>query len=222
MKLVYPEWTSQITFSEGGTEIVQIEDPVYFSSVLGELVGQCENDNGRFVLSDGDEILDFSKSAEIILSPFSLDVSSRKISSEIVKSLVKVAYDEKFVETGNITSIILKYLYKLIDYEDINVELNDEVDLQMLFKSAGLKAAIDETSLLTRLTDYIFLIRDLLKVKLFICVNLLSYISEDQFFAFKKTVTAGKISVLLLQSIVKSEMIKNKERLIIDKDLCEI
>lgn len=222
MKLIHPDWTTNIEFSEGGIELIQIESPAYFSIVLQELLDQKQTGNGRFILSDDNGITNFSKSVELILSPFALDFGNRKIVSEIFKRLMNIAQEEEIIETHEITGEILKYIYRLIDYERIDITLNDEIDLQQLLKAAGVRAAIDETDVLTRLTDYIFLIKEILNIKLVICANLQSYFSKEQMLLLKQTAEVGKISLLLLQSGANFEIIDRKHALIIDADLCEI
>lgn len=222
MKLIHPDWTTSIEFSEGGIELIQIENPSYFAKVLQELLDQKQTGNGRFVLSDENGIMNFSESVELILSPFSLDFGTRRIVSEIFKRLIHIAQEEEVIETHEITGEILKYIYSLIDYERIDITLNDEIDLQQLLKAAGVRVSVDETDILTRLTDYIFLIKEILNVKVVICVNLQSYLSKEQILLMKRTMEVGKISLLLLQSGRNFEIIDREHALIIDTDLCEI
>lgn len=209
-------------FPDGGVKAVQIEDPVYFTEVVQSVIDEKKTGEGDFILSEGDDILNFSKSADIILSPFVLDLENRKFISKIIRQMIDVANEEEFLETRTISGQVLNYIYKLSEYLDFDIVLDEDLDMQQMIKSSGIQIAVDESDLLTRVTDYILLLRNLMNVKLIIGVNFHLYFSEKQLELLFKTMEMKKISLLLLESCSICEMIDKENRLIIDRDLCEI
>ncbi len=223
MKLVHEEWRQSIEFPDGGIRVLQIEDATYFSKVIQEFIDQSKTGEGKFVLSDGDKILDFTQTVDFIFSPFVLNFENKKFITGIVKQLQEIAQEEEYMETQNISGEVFRYLYRLLDYMDVDVKLNDELDIQqLLLKVAGLHLVRDEGNLLECLTEYLFLSHKLLNTKLIVGVNFETYFSDDQLALLENTVIYGKISLLLLENKAKYGIINKWTGLIIDKDLCEI
>lgn len=223
MKLVHEEWRQSIEFPDGGIRVLQIEDATYFSKVIQEFIDQSKTGEGKFVLSDGDKILDFTQTVDFIFSPFVLNFENKKFITGIVKQLQEIAQEEEYMETQNISGEVFRYLYRLLDYMDVDVKLNDELDIQqLLLKVAGLHLVRDEGNLLECLTEYLFLSHKLLNTKLIVGVNFETYFSDDQLALLENTVIYGKISLLLLENKAKYGIINKWTGLIIDKDFCEI
>ena len=101
MKLAYVDLSRPIELDyQKATEWV-IESPELFVQYTQMLYQQMEGAEGEFILSENDEILDFSKQAEIILNPFGLDFNDRRIQKKLYSELQKAAYGENaFLDTG--------------------------------------------------------------------------------------------------------------------------
>lgn len=222
MKLVHPDWNRQIVFRENRVQVVCIENARYFSRIVEDLVRQRQTGAGPFVLSDGGKICDFSKTAELILSPFSLDFDNKKIQSTILKRLQQIANDEEFHESQEIRRLILQYLNRLTDRLDVDVSTSPEIDILQVVKLANVRPAVDEDSLETRLLDYFSLLKDVLETKLIVAVNLRSYFSSHRLQTFYETLLLKKTPLLLLENFAKYGKIPSEDWLIIDGDLCEI
>ena len=94
MKLAYVDLGRPIELDcHRATEWV-IESPELFVQYTQMLYRQMESEEGKFVLSENDEILDFPKQAEIILNPFALDFNDRRIQKKLYSELQKTAYGE--------------------------------------------------------------------------------------------------------------------------------
>lgn len=222
MKLVHPDWKTNIVFKEGSVPVISIENPSYYSDIIKELMRQQQTGSGRFVLSDGNKVYDLSKVSEIIFSPFQIDFENKKIQSAIVKQIAQIAIEDEYMETKEIMGKLSSYIYQLTDYLDIDLTMNENMDVSQLIKMVGLKAVRDEDSLISQFTDYLVLLINLLHLKLIICINVKPYFSYDEMNAFYKTVTSKKIPLLLLESRLESGKIEFEDILIIDSDLCEI
>lgn len=89
LKLAYVDLSRPIELDyQKATEWV-IESPELFVQYTQMLYQQMEGAEGEFILSENDEILDFSKQAEIILNPFGLDFNDRRIQKKLYSELQK-------------------------------------------------------------------------------------------------------------------------------------
>ena len=76
-------------------------------------------------------------------------------------------------------------------------------------------------SLAEKILDYFELVEEYDKKKLFIMVNLRSYLSDEEMKMFMRDVLARKIQVLLIESSERS-VLDEEKRYIVDADLCVI
>lgn len=84
MKLAYVDMENVIELDyRKATEWI-IESPALFQKYVHLLNIQVEGEEGGFVLSDDDVILDISKYVEIVVNPFALDFEDRRIQKKIV------------------------------------------------------------------------------------------------------------------------------------------
>jgi len=72
-----------------------------------------------------------------------------------------------------------------------------------------------------KLIDYMSLVRDLEKEKLFVFVNMRSWFTEEELALFVNTVLAHKFHILLIDNCEYPKL-KQEKRFVIDRDLCEI
>ena len=98
----------------------------------------------------------------------------------------------------------------------------EEINYQDLFKAAGIRFDYDKTSIIERVTEYMKVTSELLGKKLFILVNLDSFLSEEDLLELIKFLSYNEIKVLALQNKITREVIPCENLRIIDKDLCEI
>ena len=222
MKLVHPEWKTSIEFKEGRIQVVNIENPTYYTAIIQELVRQQQGGEGRFILSEANKIYDLSKVSEILLSPFQLDFDNRKIQAGIQKQLTQIANEEQFMETSEIKGKIMTYICELTACLNADIALGDDIDFSLLLKAAGVKVARSDEKMSVQLIDYISALRNLAHVELVIGVNLKSYFSKEDIELIYETLMLRKVPLLLLESGTGSDKIDIEDRLIIDTDLCEI
>ena len=64
--------------------------------------------------------------------------------------------------------------------------------------------------------------QELLKTKVYIIVNLDSFISEEELVELEKFLLYNDVKVLALQNTIRREVKPSENLRIVDKDLCEI
>lgn len=115
-----------------------LESPEYFSLYLQELFRQCENGEGGFVLSEGNQELDLSKHLEIIMNPFTVEMNSRKILNKLYLNLEKISREEQmYTKTLELTAYIHEYLLQLEQQTDYILSFDDNLEMATLLKAVG-------------------------------------------------------------------------------------
>ena len=97
----------------------------------------------------------------------------------------------------------------------------DKLSLNNLLKSVGMRVIIDYNKLVERLFAYMDLVRRFEGEKLFLLVNLRSFVSLEDMELFMQTVVAHGLRVLLVDNQAYP-LLSLEKRHIIDSDLCEI
>ena len=88
-------------------------------------------------------------------------------------------------------------------------------------KAVGVKVIIDYNKLVERLFAYMDLVRRFEGEKLFLLVNLRSFVSVEDMELFMQTVVAHGLQVLLVDNQAYP-LLPLERRRIVDMDLCEI
>lgn len=125
------------------------------------------------------------------------------------------------VKTQEMKQYLQEYLLQLEQETDYILDLADEIDFASLFKAFGIKYEVLEENFLERLVRYMRIVERLLKKKLFVFVNLRSYLSNQQIDELIKEATYQEIQLLLIETCAR-DCIEGVTRYIIDKDGCEI
>lgn len=199
-----------------------IESPELFAQYLGELLNQSSGKEGNFVLSDGNKEILLSKSVEIIVDPLSVNINDKKIISKVYSELLEIANDESmFLRTREVIGILQQYFMDLEYNYGTTLMMDDDIELQGLFKILGIKVESENLTLLEKLTQYIALQRNLLNKKLIIFVNLRSYLTTNQLDDLFEYAKYNEINLLLIESFQR-DFTKTTKKYIIDIDQCEI
>lgn len=222
MKLVYTELHNSMDIKPGQPCEWIIESPQFFTEVVKGLLNQKNGMEGKFTLSDADKILDVSKNIEIVVNPLAVDINDKRIINKLYMQLTEMAYSESFyVKTQEIVKKIYEYMFELEHESSHILSVSEEMDLNMLFKAAGIKYEVFGDDFLDTICRYMKIVREVLGIKLIVCVNLRSYLTDEQMNMLIDDINYGELGLLLIENQERS-CLRNVRRCIIDKDLCEI
>ena len=222
MIIAHPDLNQKIEINRKCISEWIIESPELFSSYLTEIEAQSNGAEGKFILSENEKILNWSKCATVIFNPIALSTNDKKVISKIYGELQEIAISENcYIKTKEIISMLQQYLLELEYHFDLNLSINDDVDLQGLFKLFGIKVAEDSPSLFEQLLQYIKIQNLLLGKKLVIIVNVRSFFTEEQLSELFAFTIYNEIGLLLIESFQK-DFTNSTKKYIIDKDKCEI
>lgn len=133
----------------------------------------------------------------------------------------KLAMDEEhYYQTSELITLLESYLL------DLSVELTGNIELSKItwentIKAVGVEFADNYDSLAEKILDYMELVREYDSEKMFITLNLRSYISDDEMNKFVNDVVVRGYKLLMLEN-TEYPIIDHEKRYIIDADKCII
>jgi len=168
-----------------------------------------------YVLKDAKQLV------EVIgqFAPF--EINKKQLLNKIATQLEKTALNEVYY---NKARELLQQIEQFM--EEIALDYNcdliyEKIDIGSIIKAVGIRLADDYDHPLERILDYMTLVREFEKDKLFVMVNMRSYFDDEAMKQFAETIEKQHFSVLLLESVEHLHL-PNEQRYVIDKDLCEI
>lgn len=222
MKLVHSDLRQTFEFTEERVNVWVIEKPTAFYQYIMQLFTQISGKEGKFVLSHETKELKIPKQMDILLEPWSMDFSSRKILGRLYEEIRDIAWEsENFIQTKEMMSDLNRYILDLEHKLPYGIECPEEIDFVQLLKALDIKLEVETGTLLEQLVLYIKLCQRLLHIKILVLVNIKCYLNRAELVELYKTAAYEKVHLLLIES-VERENIEGEIRLVLDKDLCEI
>lgn len=143
--------------------------------------------------------------------------------TKLYSNLEKLSKDKLYIESSELNTQIMSYISRLMYESDYDLCSGSEIDFTSLLKLCDVKFASDSaSSLCNRIIGYLRAYTELLKTKLFVFVNLKSFINKLDLVELLKTAAYCKYSILLLENVQREVKLENEVIRIIDNDLCEI
>ena len=222
MKMVFPG-INQVFDCENGEEVwsLVIENQNLFYGILSDIRGQIEGIEGKVVLSEKNNLLSIAKTVELLIQFVSFEINQKQLISKVISKLGQIAVDEMhYGRTMELLGEIESYFTELAFELTGNIEFT-KLGAEGLLKGAGVQFCDDYEQLGEKIIDYMELVSEYDREKLFIFVNLRSYISDAQMEEFLETALARGYQMLLLESC-EHPLLPREKRYIVDADLCEI
>lgn len=223
MKLINEDLNNEIIFEENKVNLLVVENKKKFMEFIQEIIKQINGNEGKFFLFDKNTELKIYNKVEIIKDIFDLDINNKKILNKIYHELEELSIDSEFLlETKNMESNLLKYIYCLIEKYDYPLEIIEGLDLKEIFKLLSVKLSLCFSNKIEEILEYIDLVSRILKKEIFVLVNFHIFLEKDDIVALCRECFYKKIKLLFVEN-QKPDIINNEEKLfIIDNDLCEI
>lgn len=222
MMLVYPMLNLKIEFEENTINSLIVENQNLLFEMINDLNNQTEGLDGKFVLSEDNEPIEIRKYAELITGLVPFTMNKKDILTKLYADIQKKALAaDMFEYTNRILSDIERYVCDLSDIYSNELECTSAADIVPLLKMFNLKFAEEGKSLCEKLLDYFEAATYYKGKRLFITVNLRSFIDDQKADLFFKGVAMRKINLLCIDSYAYDKLSYEK-RVIIDRDLCII
>lgn len=199
-----------------------IEDSKYFTTFIKGLLETIYQENDTFELIEDYKNLNIAKSTEIIFDLFNLEANTANRLKKLYEELESdINSEEMYSKKIDLERIMITIADDLIYRSRFSLKTG-EINYPNLFKAIAVEFDYDKTSIVERLTEYIKITSELSGKKLFIIVNLDSFLSKDELVELGTFLCYNEIKILALQNTITREVHVDENVRIVDKDLCEI
>ncbi len=220
MKLIYNDMGHILRFGNGYVNELVVENRKLFFDMVSNITLQADGAHGNFVLSISDKPVEFSRYADVTIQFAPFQINRKSLLTKLCVALEqKALHAENYVKTGELIGEIERYILYLSD------EFPFQIDCQKLAIGPVIKAIApeieeSEKSAIEKIFEYMELVRELDRDRLFIMINMRTYFSDDEMDRFVESACLHDFKLLLLESSSLS-ILKNTKRYTIDDDLCE-
>lgn len=221
MKLVYSIYGIIFELEENKVNVFVIENPSALVEVICMLNRQCEGQEGEFVLSEKNKILNIAKNLTFVKEPFSIDCNSRKNLTKLYQELERECEKDWREEQKQFYEAYIVYITNLCQKSDLELTFLDKPQLQEVFKMAEVKIDVQAQSMLERIIEYIKISSNLLKQNIFVFLNLKLFLTEQEIEELYKECFYRKVHLILIEATYQTK--RPEEKIcVIDKDKCVI
>ncbi|MBP3267439.1 MAG: type II-A CRISPR-associated protein Csn2 [Ruminococcus sp.] len=222
MMIAYPAADICCELREDTIRTFVIENQHMFYSIVSDICAQLEGNDGEVVLSEDYSPLDMRKSVELLTQFVPFTVNQKELITKLYTALKNKSVDESMYHyTQEIFCKISEYLYMLTEDEENEIDITVPDDIAGIMKAFNVRFDDSELSLAEKLLEYMISTRNFKGQRLFITVNLRSYLTDKETEKLFQSLLLKKISLMCLESAEHSRL-SNEEVIIIDKDICVI
>ena len=220
MKLASYDLENEIDFDISDVWTLVCENPHQFVRLAEGIFRQTKGEDGFWRLYDNGRCVDISKLAIFVCDFFSVSLTDKKATNLLQDQIKKLAFDENHtVSTHEILSALDKYVHLLCEDIDYPTSVG-EVEFSQIVKIISVAFLDEAQNIMERLADYVTLISRLTPTKLLVCVNLHSYLTEEELHEFFVHCIDCGVCLLCIESFFK-KILPEERVLVCDNDLCE-
>lgn len=217
MKFIFSDLGIQLQLTVGIPAIFQIEHPAFATELISDFQKQIAGEDGKCLFVDSDKEVSFAKQIEVILNPFELDFSSKKIQTKLFKELQNISIESQTEEFAAVRQAVYNYLDTMIESAPYPIQYNEEFDENAIFRMVGIQISHSDEGFVDNIVSYIKVLSRLCGIKLFIILNLTSLLTEQQWQLFEVELKYLEIYVMCIEVVTNRKICSN---LIVDSDLC--
>ena len=221
MNIILPGIDYVFDLGQGECTNIIIENQRLLYEIVLDISAQTEGLEGKAILSDNNKMLSFDKKCELISQFAPFDINRKNLLTKISSVTVKKAAEEKFfMRTSEFLADWERYLME-ISFDMVGNFEFTKISADSLVKASGLQIENNYESLGEKLLDYFELVREYDAAKLFVLVNLRSFMSDEETEKFTEDVLRRELQILMLEGSER-KILQFEKRYIVDNDLCVI
>lgn len=222
MMIAYPAGDICCELKENKILTLVIENQHVFYSIISDIQTQLDGNSGEFVLSENYTPLDMRKNTELISQLIPFTVNQKDLVTKLYGYIKKKAVNENMYQpTQELIAKISDYLYQLTEDEENELIVTVPEDISGILKAFDLRLDDNDMSLSEKLLEYMISSNEFKAKKLFIVINLRSYLTDNQAEQLFKSVLLKKLQLICIES-AEHKRLGNEEVIIIDNDMCVI
>ena len=221
MKIATELLTHTIEVRPSGITSVVIEEPKLFRNLVGEFVDAAEHGDETIFFSEGDARVPSEKAVEVVqvFVPFTLN--SKTLTSALTKRIERLAIaPDRYLETVRAVAEMSGYVRRLAMEIPHAVEC-EGLTIAGVLKASALRFAEEEGNMSEQLLGYFRLVREFVGERVYVLVNARTFLSDEELKGLLSVCQLEQMKILLLDGVAK-DLLPDEDRLLIDKDLCEL
>ena len=220
MIIIHPSWESEIELNPDGIFTITVENPSLLAKYVMQLREQLGGSDGFFAIYDGDTPIAMSHNVSLVVDPFSCSANEKSILSSVDRAASAYAVSEqRYLDSNAVVSSLSRSVEDLLSEMDPLLEI-DVPSYAAIMKIMNIHF-VQSTSLVERLSLFLDASSKFCGTKVFIFINLRSFIDGEVFQEFVKHITYHKYHVLFFESSYHPPM-RCEGSMIVDNTLCEI
>lgn len=221
MKFAYPEITEVFDTENGMYNSVIIENKRLFTDIITDLYNQKDGFEGKTVISENHVPIQISKKVDIIDKFIPFQLNTKSIVNGIASALEKCAVNEENISrTLSLIAQTESFLLDLAFEFPCSISF-DNISISSIIKYSGINVESELNSISEKVCEYMELVTEFEKRKMFVTVNMRSFVEYDEMEKFAETAIMHGYDIIAIENCAYKKL-KNESRLIIDEDLCEI
>ena len=199
MMIAYPAADICCEIREDRIRTIVIENQHMLYSLVSDICSQLEGNNGEIVLSENHTPLDMRKAADLITQFVPFTDNQKDLITKLYAALKKKAVNEKMYQyTQEIYRSIGEYIYRLIEDEESELDIVMPEDITGILKAFDVRFDDSELTLPERILEYMLSTSEFKGQRLFITVNLRSYLTDRETEDLFQSLLLKKIKLLCI------------------------
>ena len=165
-----------------------------------------------------------TKLCELIIDPFDLDINNKKLQSALYEKLeMEINSSERLFSWNNLCSTMEREIESFLDCMEYHIAYSNNITIKDFLKLMKVHFEEEGIDFFEKLLDYMRLEQEILKVKLFVLVNIKGFLSLEQLDFLYQQSCYEKIQLLMIENHLNDEKrIGGENLIIIDDDGCVI
>lgn len=222
MKFTYPELLEVFDTDIEFVNCIIIENQELLYRILVDIYNQLDKNEGKSVLSESETILSISQNLELLTEFIQFDVNKKSLVNRLTAKMIEDAIEEEqYEKTITLLNDVEKFLYDItfsytgdVCFEKCNIDsLIKAVSPRFDYSSAD--------SVCEKIIDYVELVKEYDKDKLFITYNLRDVVSDSEVENFMEEILKKEYNFIMIET-KEHNLSCFEKRYIVDKVLCEI
>lgn len=211
----------KIEMVEGKVTVLVIENPTIMRGILQELDEQLQGKPGGITLSIDYELVSLGKYLLLVNNPLNINCNDRKVLAKLYQNIIDEEKTQYHLEKENFDKAYLEYLREICLLSSLPLTYDERLSMGELLKSAHVMLDYSVGSYVENLWNYIKVMSDLLHIKVFVFVNLKSFLSKEELDLLYMQCFYEQKQLFLIESHDTSARADEK-KYIIDADGCMI
>lgn len=222
MRFAYAPLNLCIELVEESVTSLIVENPVLFYELVSDIHLQIEGASGIVVFSEHDVPLVMDKSIVLLSQFIPLDMNSKPLLNALYAKLKKLSMTEQlFLRTNDLLGYIESYLSELTGQVDGDLTWERPSDVTGILKAMSIRFYDEHETLADRILDHMLMYREYIGERLFVTVNLQSYLSKQATQNLFRSVALHKLRLFCIENKAYALTAEMKQ-VIIDEDFCLI